>query len=342
VTAASLNPPERFAIWDIAKAIGIVLVVYGHCVRGLITGGIAPPSPWLSAFDYAIYTFHMPLFFVISGLFVRTSMAKGPAKFWRNRLLTIAYPYIFWSLLQGSMQLVLAGSGAANTAITPYRLLSILWYPISPFWFLHALFFATVFAYLTRSMNPVIPLICAGIAFVVSYNFMPIVMEDIAYGTLYFCLGMCIQHWRHDPSVIATKTSPFFLWLAFVAVSAVGYIVDLPERLWFPSAIVGMVALAATSASLGKHAHISRWLSQIGQASMAIYVMHILALGAARTLLVHALGISSLATLIPACTFFGIALPFVLQYLTNALGISKFIGLPSSKAPAQSVSYQTV
>ena len=47
---------QRIQYIDIAKGIGILLVVIGHCINSLSFLG-----KW-------IWSFHMPLFFVISGL----------------------------------------------------------------------------------------------------------------------------------------------------------------------------------------------------------------------------------------------------------------------------------
>ena len=52
---------------DIARGIGIILVVYGHALRGHFP---LPHRPsWASSQDAIIYSFHMPLFFVLAGLF---------------------------------------------------------------------------------------------------------------------------------------------------------------------------------------------------------------------------------------------------------------------------------
>ena len=48
---------DRIILIDIAKAITIFLVIWGHISTG-------------SALEKFLYSFHMPLFFVISGMFV--------------------------------------------------------------------------------------------------------------------------------------------------------------------------------------------------------------------------------------------------------------------------------
>lgn len=54
---------ERIGYIDAAKAVGIWLVVMGHCSNTIVQ------YPYLVSF---IYLFHMPLFFLISGYFFKT------------------------------------------------------------------------------------------------------------------------------------------------------------------------------------------------------------------------------------------------------------------------------
>jgi len=64
----TLPESGRMPYVDAAKAVGILLVIVGHC-------GNLEAVPYLGK---AIYTFHMPLFFVISGMFVKR-LAFGDA-----------------------------------------------------------------------------------------------------------------------------------------------------------------------------------------------------------------------------------------------------------------------
>jgi polysaccharide biosynthesis protein PslL len=53
--------PQRIVHIDIAKGIGILLVVLAH-------NGLQAYAPFLHQF---IYAFHMPLFFFLSGMFFK-------------------------------------------------------------------------------------------------------------------------------------------------------------------------------------------------------------------------------------------------------------------------------
>ena len=59
----------RDITFDIAKGIGIVLVVIGHYIPD------TAPS-WYIGFVSFVYHFHMPLFFMIAGFFYERSIKK--------------------------------------------------------------------------------------------------------------------------------------------------------------------------------------------------------------------------------------------------------------------------
>lgn len=72
---------------DIAKGIGIILMVIGHsgCPKFL---------------HDLIYMFHMPLFFICSGYFYKNlTTGKEVATFWRKRFKGLYLPYIKWSIV---------------------------------------------------------------------------------------------------------------------------------------------------------------------------------------------------------------------------------------------------
>ena len=53
---------NRYTEIDIARGIGILLVVLGHSIKQT---GVS--ATWIRILTYIIYSFHMPLFFCLSG-----------------------------------------------------------------------------------------------------------------------------------------------------------------------------------------------------------------------------------------------------------------------------------
>lgn len=72
---------------DIAKGIGIAFVLLGH---------ILPGESFVKS---AIYSFHMPLFFIVSGMVMKQYMFGERIK---RRIQTILIPYILWALIFAS------------------------------------------------------------------------------------------------------------------------------------------------------------------------------------------------------------------------------------------------
>ena len=61
---------------DRSKGFAIFLVVFGHVWRGLESAGLLQPDLF-RAVDARIYAFHMPLFFLLAGLFFTGSLRKS-------------------------------------------------------------------------------------------------------------------------------------------------------------------------------------------------------------------------------------------------------------------------
>jgi len=89
---------ERLMWPDIAKGFAIFFVVLLHTGDGIINAGLKEPSWWRWVYN-AGYTFMVPLFFFISGMFCEQSR-----KSLNQRFITIGknifYPYVLWSIIQ--------------------------------------------------------------------------------------------------------------------------------------------------------------------------------------------------------------------------------------------------
>jgi fucose 4-O-acetylase-like acetyltransferase len=75
-----------------AKGVGIFLVVLGHTLRGLDSSRIIADNGAFRSVDSWIYSFHMPLFFLLSGLFAERRIERNAGEFVLDKLATLAYP----------------------------------------------------------------------------------------------------------------------------------------------------------------------------------------------------------------------------------------------------------
>ncbi len=91
-----LNESKRVEWVDYLKGLAIFLVVLGHSYT---------PYTHIDSVSWAfnsIYAFHMPLFFVLSGVTAAMSMISRDrvGRFALDRLMSIMIPYLCWSLLR--------------------------------------------------------------------------------------------------------------------------------------------------------------------------------------------------------------------------------------------------
>lgn len=132
---------KRIEYIDIAKGIGIILVIIGH----VVWGGYYP-MPGARTISNFIYSFHMPLFFVISGLCIKDSK-KNDKKTLKRMAKYYLVPYGVWTVLylfafelsafiQNKASYISLENGIFVHAITICG--------IAPLWFLLALFIAEI------------------------------------------------------------------------------------------------------------------------------------------------------------------------------------------------------
>ncbi len=131
LTFASLNihDMKRDAFWDSLKIVLIFFVVYGHMIETY-----APNNSFNRAMYNFIYTFHMPFFMYISGLF---SQINDRAKY-RRGILMILETFIVFQLIKCLKPIFLEGSFHLD-----YHLL----YPKGTLWYLAYLIVYRLFIY---------------------------------------------------------------------------------------------------------------------------------------------------------------------------------------------------
>jgi fucose 4-O-acetylase-like acetyltransferase len=107
---------------DIAKGIAILLMVFGHTEQGAMHRHWWDNQPRLihgiSFANAFIYSYHMPTFFFISGLFVAQSLQRrGFAGFSLEKIRALLYPYVLWGLLTGLSE---PFTERFRSAVTPF------------------------------------------------------------------------------------------------------------------------------------------------------------------------------------------------------------------------------
>lgn len=285
------NFESRINWVDYAKAIGIFLVVYGHVARGIKNSGIEIPIGLYEVADSVIYSFHMPLFFFLSGLFFLKSFSKFGIKYFIfNKIDTIIYPYILWSLLQGGIESIL--SNYTNGTASAGNVLSLIWQPRAQFWFLYVLFLVLIICSILyskkRKETSLIILPPLIILNIYSQNFSNFwVLELISNNLVYFVLGVIFTSYTRTEyfsgfKMLAVTLFSFVLaqWFFHAELS-----LKYTDRGIFSLILAVISILFVISLSINLSKKSIPLLTILGSASMAVYLMHILAGSGTRILL---------------------------------------------------------
>lgn len=134
----SIEPSRRIVYIDIAKGLGILLVVLGHSDLALV-------SPYL---HQLVYSFHVPLFFFLSGYFFE---AKAAFRVFANkRFRSILQPYLFTILLIyiAAISFTNMSIGTALGRFVKSMYASGEYIEWIPLWYLPSLFITSLFAYI--------------------------------------------------------------------------------------------------------------------------------------------------------------------------------------------------
>lgn len=154
-----MNKSNRLTYLDMAKGLGILFVLIGH----LQGDTIFSLSPYIHPLCVFIFSFHMPLFFIISGILLNIKDSQNDKayddfsikEFIKKRFKSIMVPYYWFSFFYFLVVIyaLIKGTIAYQTFFVN------LWYVLSCYgmnvlWFLPALFFGEIiFVLLKHSLK---------------------------------------------------------------------------------------------------------------------------------------------------------------------------------------------
>jgi fucose 4-O-acetylase-like acetyltransferase len=265
----------------------------------------------------------MPTFFFLAGLWVTRSSRKPVTGFFVDKLGTILYPYLLWSLIQYCVHLMMAGF--TNGRPQPLNLLRFAYLPYAQFWFLYVLFINLMLAtVLLRSRAGFALLIVSGVGlhFLSPYlkEFPWPVASQVCDKFLYVVAGACCSSWllqgRRDAAVRADVLG---VATGLVALS-VGF------WLWHGRGVgpalfcaaAGTLFIVAASRLIQRNVF-GRYLEFLGRHSLEIFVAHVLATAGVRIALVHLGHVASPSIHLVLEVTAGLVLPLSLALLASHL-----------------------
>ena len=319
-----------------AKGLGIVLVVLGHIDMPNIQ-----PRIWAGVRD-VIYTFHMPLFMVISG--VLFAMTQKPLLSWREYVAFIRkkagrllLPYMSITLILLLVKFTAAKFFTLSSPVAgdiPYY---IFLNPLGGFsnilWFVYTLF--VIFM-----LFPMLILVVRNdlllFAVTILLSFLPwphVFCLDLAFQYLPFFAAGCLLHSRSFLEVrpVTGVILPLCLYVVFFAMRTHVSSFALASRaISIALGVSGsLVCIAVAALIAGKASFPAGTIAVLGVYSSGIYLLHTIFMGAAKVSLTQVmhLGTSEFAVIALVMIFAGLFLPVVMEkYLIRRSAVaSRFI-----------------
>ncbi len=301
---SSVLQKSRLAWVDYLRGIAIVLVVYRHVLLGIQNSGMAIPPGYLDA-NIMFFSFRMPLFFILSGIFISGSLAKKSlGRIIYSKFELLLYPYLIWATIQITIQLF--ASQWTNAQRTPKDYLDILYQPmnIDQFWYLPALFNTTVVYLLTKTKLKLHGWmqILFGLAlfFLSPFCRKVSMMSTWMEFYIFFAIGDTISFIFFSEKFQTFLKNrftllillPFFIATQFYYLhlynTSPGHDVNL--ALFLPIALFGCLTMCALAYRLQSW-NVLRFLRVLGYHSLYIYVMHVIVAAFVRVILTRVFGL---------------------------------------------------
>jgi len=279
------KPPVRSVLIDAVRGMAISLVALGHTNQGIQHRGWWEASSVGSRLDVLIYAFHMPAFFFVSGIFLSASVQKrGPGRFTLERIRTLIYPYLLWSVISQASVKVLSQFTAQHPMTLKQFLMDLL--VGGGIWFLPALFLCQM---LGMSLRKLPGAAIVAIAVLIYYFYPDTGISFVNLGLEFFpfvAAGMWV-------SLNYERMERMPRWLAFLCtVVLFGALWLATSKVWTSyrnsvllGGVIGTLMLITLARSLGT-SKIVRLFAWAGEASLAIYLAGEYGQGLVRQLLV--------------------------------------------------------
>lgn len=340
------SPKNRYGWIDYARGIAITLIVFGHTGGGFIKAGAAI-NPWLLDICQSVYYSRMPLFFVVSGLFVQQSLAKrGLVSFTRYKFSTILYPYLLWASVQLLIQIFSYQRGLANMPRTWADFARLFYDPhgLDQFWFLYVLFVvALLYALLhTYARPPRYVWVALGlVGYVASFQIPSFYfgVKTTAEFFFFLILGDQLSRWVLAPANYATLSSaklfaatlPIFLAFHVYLYHHLAEVDQWPLFSWERGILMltifaGLIFIFNLSFLLDR-LNWAKWLRFIGHHSLYIYMLHIIVAGGGRAILLKLGGEQYPNASLYLATLLAIGVPIGFYQLTKHFGWWFFFSL---------------
>ena len=310
---------------DSTRGIAILLVVVGHVVGGY-TGNYGMPK-YQRIIDMVvdiIYTFHMPLFFMISGgvfgLKKYNWSMDNYAAYINKKAKALLIPYFLFSTLQILIKLPLQGKIASVLSWKNILLLPII--PIDQFWFIYVLFFIFCLAGFVDWKVQHNSLIMAIVLFIVG-KLLSLFGGDLlnVWGGVVLVRCLCYYIYFYIGYKLCRMKISFSkrTWISLNVIFGISLISNSFIPLKYEASNIILQVIIATSGALSVISFCeefdfvakSKLLQVMGSESMSIYIVHVLLCAIIRVTLIK-IGFTNLFISIIIGVVLSIAIPIIM------------------------------
>ncbi|MEO8583714.1 MAG: acyltransferase [Flavitalea sp.] len=341
---------SRYAWIDYAKGICIILVTFRHVQEGLHPAGAEYAYPGLKFADVFFFSFRMPLFFIVSGIFLGGALRKKSLnEYIGGRFKSLIWPMLVWGVLQITLQLIF--SKYVNVDRQPIDYLYLLIKPrqIEQFWYLHTLFLTgSLYAILkVKAKFKMIHQVLLGILlysitgifryYKINEYFgitEHIFLLDVFFYYIFFTMGdlfgKAILNEKNYKYFSSIKTfllfTPVFFILEYyfttININAKWdyYVQNHMPALFIFVGLIGGAFLIHCSFLLQKLDKL-KFIRVVGYHSLYIYVIHLMVTAATRIVFRSVFHYDHFFVLLIVSTILGIGVPIIFFNLTDRLGM---------------------